>query len=456
MTDQLISVNPATGEQFDSHDVDDQERVDAAIRLADAQHRMWSTSAFSERSAVLRSAADVLEQRRDALASLMADEMGKPVTAGQAEVDKCAWVCRYYADHGERLLADESIDTEHTKSYVRYEALGVVLAVMPWNFPLWQVFRFAAPAIMAGNGAVLKHASNVTGSSLQIADVFAEAGAPEGLFASLVLPSSRVAGVIEHDLVRAVTLTGSGAAGRSVAATAGRALKKTVLELGGSDPYVVLADADLDHAAEVCATSRLLNSGQSCIAAKRFVVDDAVHDQFLDRLVQQFESKAMGDPQDPDTDIGPQARQDLRDELHRQVEASVDAGARLVLGGEVVAGPGAFYPPTILADVEPGMVAADEELFSPVASVLRAEHADDALRLANATPFGLGGAVFTADVDRGEAFARKIRAGSVAVNTMVASDPRLPFGGIGESGYGRELSSQGIREFTNIKTVVVG
>jgi len=452
----LQSVNPFTGASVASHPVHDDDEVDRRIRRADAAHQDWRTTTFTRRAEALTAIAEELDRRRDELAELMATEMGKPVTAGRAEVEKCAWVCRYYADHAAIHLADEDVQTGHARSYVHYEPLGVVLAVMPWNFPLWQVIRFAAPAIAAGNGAVLKHASNVTGSALASEEIIAAGGVADGLFATLVLPSSRVESVIDHPLVRAVTLTGSEAAGRAVAAQAGARLKKTVLELGGSDPYVVLADADVEQAAAVCAQSRLLNSGQSCIAAKRFVVVADVHDEFVEHLVAQFRQRRVGDPLDDDTDVGPQARHDLRDDLHDQVVRTLDAGASLVLGGEVPEGPGAFYPPTILTDVEPGMPAADEEVFGPAAAVMRATSTDHAVELANATTLGLGGAIFTADVSAGEQLAAtRIRAGSVAVNTLVASDPRLPFGGVGDSGYGRELAVNGIREFTNVKTVVV-
>lgn len=456
MTEHLVSTSPTTGEEIARYEAHDSDAVEAAIRLADAQHRSWRSRPFDERSGVLHAIADELENDRDDLASLMADEMGKPLTAGQSEVEKCAWVCRYYADHAEAFLADEHIETEHSASYVHYEPIGVVLAVMPWNFPLWQVFRFAAPALMAGNGALLKHASNVSGSALAIERIIKGGGAPDGLFSALLIPSSRVEPVIAHPLVRAVTLTGSGPAGRAVAATAGSHLKKSVLELGGSDPYLVLADADLDLAAETCAESRLLNSGQSCIAAKRFVVVEEVFDDFVDRLRIEFERRVVGDPHDTDTNVGPQARVDLRDDLHDQVVRSMDDGATLVLGGEIPDGPGAFYPPTILTHVEPDMVAGEEELFGPAAAVMRARDVEHAIELANSTVFGLGAAVFTADVEHGEALAAtRLRAGTCAVNTLVESNPRLPFGGIGESGYGRELSHHGIKEFTNTKTVVV-
>lgn len=456
MTDDLVSIDPTTGEEFARHRMQDADEVDAAIRLADAQHRAWRRTSFDERAAVLRGVADRLEAETDELAILMAHEMGKPVGAGRAEVEKCAWVCRYYADHGAEFLADQHVATDHERSYVHHEPLGVVLAVMPWNFPLWQVIRFAAPAVMAGNGALLKHASNVTGSALAIQRLFEAGGAPDGLFSTLVMPTAQVESVIAHPLVKAVTLTGSAAAGRAVASSAAMHLKKSVLELGGSDPSVVLGDADLTHAAAVCAQSRLLNSGQSCIAAKRFVVVDDVHDEFVERFRSEFVRRVVGNPLTDGTDVGPQARRDLRDDLHRQVTESIDQGATLVLGGSVPDGPGSFYAPTILTDVEPGMVAGDEELFGPVAAVMRARDEEHAIELANATVFGLGATVYTADVERGERIAaERLRAGTCTVNTLVASDPRLPFGGIGESGYGRELSELGIKEFVNVKTVVV-
>ncbi|MFP5321702.1 MAG: NAD-dependent succinate-semialdehyde dehydrogenase [Acidimicrobiia bacterium] len=453
----LTSTDPATGEQIAEHEEHTADEVAGFVEQAHEAHRRWRATPFDERAAVLRGAADRLDARVDELAELMAAEMGKPLAAGRSEVEKCAWVCRYYADHGAEHLADQPIDADRERSYLHHEPLGVVLAVMPWNFPLWQVFRFAAPGLMAGNAGLLKHASNVTGCSLAIEEVFAEGGAPEGLFRSLKIPSKEVAAVIEHPLVRAVTLTGSVGAGRAVAEAAGRQLKKTVLELGGSDPYVVLEDADVAAAAKTCATSRLINSGQSCIAAKRFIVVDAVHDEFLDAFAAEMEAAVMGDPRDPDVTVGPQAQVHLRDELHDQVRRTVDEGARLVLGGEVPDRPGAWYPPTVLADVTPDMVAAREETFGPVAAVILARDEDDAIRIANDSEFGLGAAVFTRDHERGERIAaERLDAGCCFVNDFVASDPRLPFGGIKDSGYGRELSHLGIREFTNQKTVVVG
>jgi succinate-semialdehyde dehydrogenase/glutarate-semialdehyde dehydrogenase len=452
----ITTTNPATGMDLATYEIDPPRRVTELIETAHALHRRWRRRPFADRARALLATADALEARKDDLASLMADEMGKPLAAGRSEVEKSAWACRHYAHNAEAYLADLPIATESAKSYVHHEALGVVLAVMPWNFPLWQVIRFAAPALMAGNGALLKHASNVTGSALAIDEIFIEAGLPDGLFRTLVVPSSRVDEIVEHHLVRAVTLTGSGPAGSAVAAKAGELLKKSVLELGGSDPYVVLEDADLDLAATTCANSRMINGGQSCIAAKRFIVHGAVHDEFVSRLVAGMEAKVMGDPHDAGTDYGPQARIDLRDELHAQVTASVAAGATLVTGGDVPDRPGAWYPATVLTGVEPGMPAYDQETFGPVAAVIRAEDEADAVRIANDTDFGLGAAVFTRDLERGERIAaRDLEAGACFVNALVASDPRLPFGGIKQSGYGRELAHLGIREFVNAKTVVV-
>jgi succinate-semialdehyde dehydrogenase / glutarate-semialdehyde dehydrogenase len=452
----LASIDPMTGDVVSRWDADDPAAVNAAIELAHRRHLEWRRTAFADRSKVVAGLADALVARRDELAQLMAREMGKPVTQGRAEIDKCALACRWYAEGAEAMLADRPIATEHTRSFVHHEPLGVVLAVMPWNFPFWQVIRFGAPALMAGNAGVLKHASNVTGCALALGDLVEEAGAPDGLFGILKLPSDRVAEVIGHPLVRAVTVTGSPAAGRAVAAEAGRHLKKTVLELGGSDPYVVLADADVAAAARICAQSRLINGGQSCIAAKRFVTVPAIHDEFLEAFTAALVGARAGDPCDPATELGPLARHDLRDELHDQVGRSRAGGARLVAGGRVPDGPGAFYPPTVLTDVGPGTPAHDDELFGPVAAVLAARDEADAVRRANETSFGLGAAVFTRDLARGEELAaRHLDAGSCFVNGLVASDPRLPFGGIGGSGYGRELGDIGLREFVNVKTVVV-
>lgn len=452
----ISSISPADGrvlaEYEETTPAGVQESIDAAVAL----QRDWEHKSIADRAKPMLEMARLLEAHREELAVMMTDEMGKPLGQARAEVDKCAWVCRHYAENTERILQPEHIEADRSKSYVAYRPLGVVLAVMPWNFPLWQVYRFLAPALMAGNGGLLKHASNVMGSALWIDRLAVEAGFPDGLFRTLVLPSSRVDEVLEHPGVVAATLTGSDPAGRAVAQKAGSLLKKTVLELGGSDPYVVLADADLEKAAETCSSSRLINGGQSCISAKRFIVEEPVVDQFTDLMAAGLERAVMGDPRDEATTLGPMARVDLRDELHDQVERSVASGARLVMGGKIPDGPGAFYPPTLLADVTEGMAVYHEETFGPVAAVIAAKDVDDAVRIANDTEFGLGAAVFTTDLEKGEAIARdRIHAGACFVNAFVASDPRLPFGGVKMSGYGRELADLGMREFLNAKTVVV-
>lgn len=452
----ITSISPTDGQVLAEYEETPPTEVRQQIETAASLQESWAHTSLEERAAPMLKMAELLEGHRDELALLMADEMGKPLTQGLAEVDKCAWVCRHYAENAEKILASEHIEADRSKSYVAYRPLGVVLAVMPWNFPLWQVYRFLAPALMAGNGGLLKHASNVTGSALWIDRLAVEAGFPDGLFRTLVLPSTRVDEVLEHPAVVAATLTGSDPAGRAVAQKAGSLLKKTVLELGGSDPYVVLADADLEQAATTCASSRLINGGQSCIAAKRFIVEEPVVEEFTKLFTAGVSEAVMGDPRDPDTTLGPMARVDLRDELHDQVERSIEAGARLTLGGEVPDGPGAFYPPTVLAGVEKGMAVYHEETFGPVAAIISAQDVDDAVRIANDTEFGLGAAVFTGDLEKGEQIARdRIQAGACFVNAFVASDPRLPFGGIKMSGYGRELSDIGMREFLNAKTVVV-
>jgi succinate-semialdehyde dehydrogenase/glutarate-semialdehyde dehydrogenase len=452
----LQSIDPCTGERIREYPETTQKEVAAVLAAADRAQRDWREVPFEERAWLLRRAAERLRGEQERCAALMASEMGKPLAQGRAEVEKCASACEYFADRGASFLASETIQSDASRSYVAFRPLGTVLAVMPWNFPFWQVFRFAAPALMAGNAGVLKHASNVCGCALAIGDIFQSAGAPAGLFGVLLIGGSRVADVIEAREIRAVTLTGSTPAGRSVAAAAGRALKRTVLELGGSDPYVILEDADLDAAAETCAVARLINSGQSCIAAKRFIVPRAIHAAFTERFLAAMRAKRMGDPTDETVDLGPQARRDLRDQLHAQVTESVRRGARLLLGGNPAPGPGAFYPPTVLSGVRPGMPAYDEELFGPVAAILEAEDEEDAIRIANDTNFGLGAAVFSRDLARAERIAAdRLEAGSCFVNAFVRSDPRLPFGGVKESGYGRELSHYGIREFVNVKTVYV-
>lgn len=455
----VTPTNPATGEELPSFTLLTSDEVDAAIARSVEAFAALKSTTFAERAGWMNRAAEILKSREDELVKLMATEMGKPVTAGHSEVEKCAWVCRYYADNAESFLADETIETDSDQdSFIAYCPIGPVLAVMPWNFPLWQVFRFAAPALMAGNTGLLKHASNVQGCARAIHEIFDEAGFPASAFQNLAIDHDGAEQVISDARVRAVTLTGSTAAGRKIAETAGRNLKKTVLELGGSDPYVVLADADPALAAKTCAQSRLINSGQSCIAAKRFIVVESVRDEFLETLVAEFRDQVLGDPQDEKTTIGPMARTDLRDELADQVQRSLDAGATCLIGGHIPdegeLAKGAYYEPTILNEVVPGMPAFDEELFGPVAAVVAAKDEEEALELANRSSFGLGGAVFTRDKERGERLAReRIDCGGVAVNQFVASDPRLPFGGVKDSGYGRELSVFGIREFVNIKTI---
>jgi succinate-semialdehyde dehydrogenase/glutarate-semialdehyde dehydrogenase len=453
----LAVVNPATGERIREYPETKPRAVNAAIEAAHAEFLHWRRTSFAERATPMREAGRLLRERAAEYAVLMAEEMGKPVRDGRAEVEKCAWACEHYAEHAERYLAPEPVATDARRSFVAYLPLGVVLAVMPWNFPFWQVFRFAAPALMAGNAGVLKHAGNVPGCALAIEELLHRAGFPADLFRSVLVPGRKVAALIRHPRIAAVTLTGSTEAGRSVAKAAGDALKKSVLELGGSDPYLVLDDADLDAAVRVCVASRLTNGGQSCIAAKRFIVVESLRARFEAGCVERMRAVVMGDPLREDTALGPQARRDLRDELHAQVRRSVEAGARLLLGGEIPPGPGAFYPPTVLSDVRKGMPACDEELFGPVAAILPVRDEAEAIATANDSVFGLGAAVFTADAARGERIAeRELEAGACFVNASVRSDPRLPFGGIKTSGFGRELSYHGIREFVNVKTVYVG
>ncbi len=452
----ISSISPTDGRLLAEYEETTPEEVTAHIENAARLQQEWEHVSIAERAVPMMRLAELLEQSREELAGLMADEMGKPLAQGRAEIDKCAWACRHYATEAERILADEPIAADRTKSYLAYRPLGVVLAVMPWNFPFWQVFRFLAPALMAGNGGLLKHASNVMGSAIAIDRLVVEAGFPDGLFRTLVIPSGRVDMVLENPLVVAATLTGSDPAGRAVAAKAGSLLKKTVLELGGSDPYIVLADADLKAAAATCASSRLINGGQSCIAAKRFIVEEPVVEEFTRLMTENLKKAVMGDPRADGTTLGPMARVDLRDELHDQVMRTLESGGRLVTGGEIPDMPGAFYPPTLIDGVEKGMAIYHEETFGPVAAVITASDLDDAVRIANDSDFGLGAAIFTADVERGEKVARdRLQAGACFVNAFVASDPRLPFGGIKTSGYGRELADIGMREFLNLKTVVV-
>ncbi|PLX85665.1 MAG: succinate-semialdehyde dehydrogenase [Desulfuromonas sp.] len=451
----LESINPATGELIETFTEWSDEQVASVIEEVDKAWMDWAHTTFEQRATLMKRAAQVLRDNIDEYARTMAVEMGKPISEGRGEINKCALCCDFYADHAEGFLADEPIESDGSKSYVGHRPIGTVLAVMPWNFPFWQVFRFAAPALMAGNTGVLKHSSNVPRCALQIEEVFVKAGFPANVFRTLMIGSRKVDAVIENPKVKAVTLTGSDIAGRKVAAKAGEMLKKTVLELGGSDPFVVLADADLDAAAAAAAKSRCINSGQSCIAAKRFIVVEEVYEAFLEKFTASMKALVIGDPLDESSQVGAQARHDLMLELHDQVKASVAAGAKVVLGGAPLERAGCFYPPTILTEVVPGVPAYTEELFGPVASVIRAENDADALHIANDTPFGLGACVWTADLEKGEAFAAHLEAGAAFVNGMVKSDPRLPFGGVKISGFGRELSYHGIKEFVNIQTVWV-
>ncbi|UFS69394.1 NAD-dependent succinate-semialdehyde dehydrogenase [Geomonas sp. RF6] len=449
----IQSINPATGKVLDTFEEWTAEKTAHVVSQVHKAWLEWRNSSFAERAAVMKGAAEVLRHNRDEFAQLMALEMGKPIRQGRDEVEKCAWGCEYFAENAEAMLAPESANSDGSAAYVAFRPLGVVLAIMPWNFPFWQVFRFAAPALMAGNTAVLKHSSNVPLTALAIEQVFVRAGFPEDVFRTLLVSSSHAEEVLENPLVRAVSLTGSSDAGRHVARRAGELLKKSVLELGGSDPFVVLDDADLDSAARIAAKARCFNSGQSCIAAKRFIVERSVYGPFLNRFRTAMASLVVGDPMEERTEVGPLARGDLREALHEQVLDAVQHGAELALGGMIPHKDGFFYPTTVLSGVRPGMRAYHEELFGPVASVIPVRDDEEAIEVANDTPFGLGGSVWTRDTAKGEALAARIEAGAVFVNGMVKSDPRLPFGGIKDSGFGRELSRYGIREFTNVQTV---
>jgi succinate-semialdehyde dehydrogenase / glutarate-semialdehyde dehydrogenase len=452
----MQSINPFTGQTIKEYREYSSSEVEEIITKVDSAFHSWKLTSFEQRAICMKNLQAKLLEKKEKLAGIMVSEMGKVMRETVGEIEKCALVCSFYADNAESFLKNEPIKTEASESYISYQPIGTVLAVMPWNFPFWQVFRFLVPALMAGNTGVLKHASNVSGCALAIEQLVREAGFPENVFRTLLIGSKEVKAVIENPLIKAVTLTGSTPAGRSVASAAGYALKKSVLELGGSDPYLVLEDADIATAVRLCVTSRLINAGQSCIGAKRFIVADSVYDRFRDEFVRLMSEARFGDPLDPETSIGPLARHDLRDELHLQVEKSRLMGASVLLGGYIPDGNSPFYPPTVLENVVPGMPAYHEELFGPVAVLFRFKTEEEAIRIANDTVFGLGAGVFTADIEKGEMLAEKgLEAGCVFVNDFVKSDPRLPFGGIKESGYGRELSVVGIREFVNVKTVVV-
>jgi succinate-semialdehyde dehydrogenase/glutarate-semialdehyde dehydrogenase len=448
------TINPATEEVIAEYLEHSERRVEKRLRAIQSAFEGWRKTDFDDRSPHMKSAGMLLRSRRDELAKLMTREMGKPIVGAEQEIEKCAEACEYFAEHAEAMLRDDTIGSDASLSYVRYEPLGVVLAIMPWNFPFWQVFRFAAPNLMAGNVGVLKHAPNVCGCALAIEQLFLDAGFPENVFSTLLVDTPMVQPIIEHSVIKAVTLTGSERAGRAVAAQAGAALKKTVLELGGSDPFIVLDDADISSVARAAAAARCINSGQSCIAAKRFIVEEKVADEFEAAFSLAMAEMKVGDPMRSDTQVGPLARKDLMEHLKDQVDRSVKAGARVVVGGHSSA-KGFYYPPAVLADVKPGMAVFDEETFGPVAAVARAGDDHELIRLANHSRYGLGASIWSRDVDRAQRLGARLDVGGVFVNGPVKSDPRLPFGGVKNSGYGRELSLLGIREFVNAKTVWV-
>jgi succinate-semialdehyde dehydrogenase/glutarate-semialdehyde dehydrogenase len=452
----IQSINPATEEVLNTFQPYSDAQIDQALNEARTTFLSWRDTSFAERGELFHKLANYLRDRKEHLGRLATLEMGKPINEAIAEIDKCAWNCDFYADNAEKFLADEPVATNATSSYVEFRPLGVVLALMPWNYPFWQVFRFAAPALMAGNTAVLKHASNVSMCALEMEHIFKACGFPQGIFRTVLVPGAETGRLIADKRIAAVTLTGSDVAGVSVAAASGQVLKKNVLELGGSDAFIVLEDADLDAAAQMAVRARFQNTGQSCIAAKRFIVVESVAAAFEDKFVSAASQLKMGDPMSSDTQIGPVARGDLRDALDRQVTASVNMGARVLLGGKPAAGKGYFYEPTILSNVTPEMPVFREETFGPAAAVITARDADHAVELANDSDFGLGGNLWTRDIERGRAIARHLESGGVFINGMTASDPRLPFGGVKRSGYGRELSSFGIREFVNIQTIWIG
>ncbi|MEI6434280.1 MAG: NAD-dependent succinate-semialdehyde dehydrogenase [Bacteroidota bacterium] len=452
----MKSINPATGELICEYAEHSDFEALQIIKEVHSAWLDWKETLFSHRALLMRKAAQILRDKKDHYARLMTIEMGKLLRESAAEIEKCAWVCDFYAEHAEEMLKDEVIPTDASRSFVTFQPVGVVLAVMPWNFPFWQVFRFAAPALMAGNAAALKHASNVPGCALAIEEIFRDAGFPPNLFRTLLIPSGAVKAVLENPFIAAATLTGSEAAGSNVASVAGKQIKKTVLELGGTDSFIVLDDADLNAAVKAAVISRMINQGQSCIAAKRFIVMKDVLPQFETAMKNAFESLFIGDPMDPETQVSPLARPDLVDEIEKQVNASIHTGARLVTGGKRVDRVGCYFQPTILSDVRKGMPVYSEETFGPVVSIIAVSNEQEAIEVANDSEFGLGGCVWTRDLGKGERIARKVETGAMFVNGMTKSDPRLPFGGIKKSGYGRELASYGIKEFVNVKTIWIG
>ncbi|MBT3946327.1 MAG: NAD-dependent succinate-semialdehyde dehydrogenase [Candidatus Marinimicrobia bacterium] len=451
----LVSINPATGKEIQSYPQHSSIEVKYILDQSVVAQQQWKNTSLELRNSCLEQLAGILRDRAKEYSILMAEEMGKPVSQGLGEVEKCASLCEYYKEEAFGFLADKSVEIAGQKSIISIQPMGLILGVMPWNFPFWQVFRFAIPTITAGNGAILKHASNVQGCAFAIEKSFKDSGFPENIFRNIVVPGREMEEVIKHPAIAAITLTGSTPAGKSIAMTAGSVLKKTVLELGGSDPYIILEDANVDLAVDACISGRILNTGQSCIAAKRLIVTENLYDTFLSKLEDKLSDKIMGDPKD-DVDIGPMVSIEARDEVHDQVCRSIEAGAKLKLGGIIPKEVGAFYPITLLSEVEPGMTAFDEEIFGPVFTVIKARDEANAIELGNQTEFGLGSAVFTSDLEKGESIAKtQLNVGACFVNDFVKSDPRLPFGGIKESGYGRELSIYGIMEFVNVKTIVV-
>jgi len=451
----LLSINPTTGKEIKAYPEYSQNLVKKILDSSSITQMKWSTTDLKFRLDCLKRISEILMDKKREYALIISEEMGKPLKQAEGEVGKCAWLCEYYFENSKEYLLDKNIDISGQKSFVTFQPIGLVLGVMPWNFPFWQVFRFAIPNVTVGNGAILKHASNVQGSAFAIEACFNDAGFPKNIFRNITVNSKAVADIIDNSKISAVTITGSTPAGRSVAATAGRALKKTVLELGGSDPYIILDDADINIAISSCINGRILNTGQSCIAAKRIIVTQSIHDNFLKNIEQKLSEKIMGDPMD-DVDIGPMVSIQARNEVHDQVLSSINDGAILHLGGFIPKSRGAFYPITLLSNVTPGMVAFDEEIFGPVFTIIRAQDEENAIVLGNLTPFGLGAAIFTKDIEKGEEIAKfRLNAGACFVNDFVKSDPRLPFGGIKDSGYGRELAINGMMEFVNVKTVVV-
>lgn len=454
--DMIETIDPTTGEILERFALMDATQIGGKLDAAARCAPRWHATSFAERAQALLAVARVLRAERETLAEIAVREMGKPIVQARAELDKCAWALEYFAEHAEAMLAPQPAATSASRSYVAFRPLGVILAIMPWNFPYWQVIRAAAPALMAGNTMVLKHAANTTRCALELERVFGEAGAPEGLFGTIVARGEGIDAIVGDSRIAGVTLTGSERAGTSVARAAGEALKKCVLELGGSDPFVVFSDANLESAAKTAVTARFQNNGESCIAAKRFIVETGVYDEFVQRFADVAGAQIVGNPMEERVQLGPCARADLRETVHEQVRATLDQGGSLICGGNPLEGAGFFYEPTVVAGVVPGMRMFDEEVFGPAAAVVRANDRDHALRLANASSFGLGSSVWTQDIEAAERFAAKVEAGAVFINGMVASDPRLPFGGVKKSGYGRELSAFGIHEFVNIQTVWIG